>query len=264
LIEVDIEFVKALAREAGERALRMLVDMKPEFKADNSYVTHIDRETEQLIRGRLAERYPNYAFQGEEFGHFGAEEGPLWCVDPIDGTTNMVFGIPFWCVSIGLVAEGHPVAGAVFLPRTNEMFWGTRGGGSFCNGARLRAKDRTSLHPEDTVGFTSSAIKTLNASQLVGRIRCLGSIATEVVYAARGSLCSHVGCYEGANDLAAALCIAHEAGCTSTYLTGESLDMDTMVKEGHTRAPFVIAPPGMTALLRTQVKKRPDTEVYEQ
>lgn len=256
MVNIDIEFVKAIALEAGERAVTMLDAIQPEFKADNTFVTHIDRETEQFIRGRLAERYPDFSFQGEEFGRFGEADRPLWAVDPIDGTTNMVFGIPIWCVSIGLVDEGEAVAGALYMPLTREMFWGVQGQGSYCNGVRLRAKDRSSLHPEDTVGFTSSANKTLDVSKITGRIRCLGSIAAEVAYTAHGKLCSHVGCREGANDLAAALCIAHEAGCISQYLTGEPLDMADMVRDGRTQGPFVVAPPNLAALLQSLLTDR--------
>lgn len=256
MTEIDIEFVKSVAVEAGDRAVKMIADIQPEYKADNSLVTHIDKQTEQFVRGRLAERYPDFAFQGEEFGRFGGEDVPLWAVDPIDGTTNLVYGIPFWCVSIGLIDEGQAAAGALYMPLTNELYWGERGKGSFCNGKRLQAKDRDTLHPEDTVGFTSSANKTLNVSPVIGRIRCLGSIAAEVAYAARGALCSHVGCYEGANDLAAALCIAHEAGCISCYLNGETLDMATIVRDGKTQAPFLVAPPRMAALLQSLVQPR--------
>lgn len=256
MVAIDIEYMKAIAREAGVAALGRSEGIAYELKADNSYVTAIDRDTEQFVRAKLAERYPDFAFQGEEFGRHGAEGQPLWAVDPIDGTTNMVFGLPYWCVSIGLIADGHPVAGALYMPRTGEMYWGERGKGSYRNGVRLQAPDRDSIHVEDTLGFTSSAVKNLNLSALPGRIRCLGSIAAEVVYAARGALCSHVGCYEGANDLAAALCIAYEAGCEATYLTGEPLQIDDMVKAGKTRAAFVVAPPRMADLIRRTVHAR--------
>jgi myo-inositol-1(or 4)-monophosphatase len=256
LIEIDIEFVKAIALEAGQNALGMLGDIQPEFKSDHSYVTHIDRQTEKFIQARLSARYPDFAFQGEEYGHFGSDSGPLWAVDPIDGTTNMVFGLPIWGVSIGLVAEGKAAAGVFYIPRTGEMFWGEIGKGSYCNGVRLDAKDREDLHHEDTLGFTSTAIKTLNLSSLTGRVRCLGSIAAEVAYTAKGAFCSHVGINEGANDLAAVLCIAHEAGCLSAYLTGEPLDMADIVREGRTREAFVVAPPLMTEYIQSKVHPR--------
>lgn len=256
MVEVDIEFVKQVAQEAGLRALGMVETMQPELKADNSYVTDIDRETERFVAGRLAERYPDFAFLGEEFGRHGSATAPLWAVDPIDGTTNLVFGIPLWCVSIGLIFEGQPVAGAISLPRTGELFWGVRGEGSFCNGIRLQTKDRDTLHPEDTLGFTSAAIKRLDTSMLRGRLRCLGSIAADIAYTARGTLCSLVGWNEGAYDMAAALCIAHEAGCVAAYLTGEPLDLDEILRHGKTQAPFVVAPPNMAALLQSSLIRR--------
>ncbi len=254
--ELDIEFVKSLAREAGDRALAMIGDIRPEFKADQSLVTHIDRETEQSLRAKLAERYPLIGFQGEEYGRAATGSDGLWAVDPIDGTTNMVYGLPSWGVSIGLIANGSPAGGAFYMPRTREMFWAVRGHGAYCNDRRLKAVDRSALHVEDTLGFTSTAIRTLDLSGLTGRLRSLGSIAAEVCYTAGSQLCSHVGCFEGANDLAAALCIATEAGCEATYLTGEPLQINDMVRDGRTRAPFVVAPPQLAALIRSMVRPR--------
>lgn len=254
MIEIDIEFVKSVAVEAGRRAAQLTRTMRPELKADSSYVTEVDRSTETYVRERLAERYPEFAFLGEEFGRHGRADAPLWAVDPIDGTTNMVFGIPLWCVSIGLIYQGEAVAGALYLPRTDELFWGTRQGGAYGNGLPLRATDRESLHAEDTLGFTSSALKTLDTSRLTGRIRCLGSIAADIAYTARGSLCCLIGQFEGAYDMAAGLCIAKEAGCIAEYLTGEPLDLTTILREGKTVAPFVVAPPGLANHLRTRLQ----------
>lgn len=257
MLDIDIEFVKSVAREAGQRALARLTSFRPELKSDHSYVTEIDRETEQFVRAKLEERYPDFAFLGEEFGRHGGEDAPLWAVDPIDGTTNLVFGIPFWCVSIGLIVEGQPVAGALYLPRTEEMFHGVKGQGGFCNGERLQALDRSELHWEDTLGFTSAAIKNLDCSPLRGRLRCLGSIAADIAYTARGSFACLVGWNEGAYDMAAALCIAHEAGCISAHLTGEPLDLNVILKDGKTRTPFCVAPPQTAALLQSLLRPHP-------
>ncbi len=251
MAEIDIEFVQEVARAAGRRALERLGSFRPELKADNSYVTDIDRDTEQFVRARLEERYPDYAFLGEEYGRHGKTDAPLWAVDPIDGTTNLVFGIPLWCVSIGLLVDGQPVGGAVYLPLVDEMFYGVKGQGSYCNGVRLHAADRQELHREDTIGFTSGAIKRLDTSLLEGRIRCFGSIATDICYTARGSLVSLVGMHEGAYDMAAALCIAEEAGCIAQYLTGEPLDLAVVLRDTKTLAPFAVAPPNMLKLLQT-------------
>ena len=154
MIKIDIEYVKSVALEAGQRAVAMLDGRQAELKADGSYVTNIDRDTENFVRGRLEERYPDFAFLGEEFGRHGSDTAPLWAVDPIDGTTNLVFGIPQWGVSIGLIHEGESAAGVFFMPRTEETVSGPCGvGGAWCNGLPLHATDRTSIHAEDTLGF---------------------------------------------------------------------------------------------------------------
>lgn len=263
MIEIDIEFVKSVAQEAGERAVQLLASMSPEFKSDNSYVTNIDRETELFVRAKLAERYPDFAFLGEEFGRHGDADAPLWAVDPIDGTTNMVFGIPIWCVSIGLIYQGEPIAGAICLPRTGELFWGVKGQGAFCNGVRLQTTDRDATHIEDTLGFTSGAIKSMEVSHLVGRLRCLGSIAADIAYTARGTLCSLVGWNEGAYDMAAALCMAKEAGCVMEHLNGEPLNLGRILQEGKTHAPFVVAPPKLAKHLQTALRTRIPMEAKE-
>ena len=223
MIEIDIEFVKQIAVEAGKGAIELIESMSPEFKADSSYVTAVDRKTEIFVRERLESRYPDFGFLGEEYGRHGDVNAPLWAVDPIDGTTNMVFGLPVWCVSIGLIHEGEAIAGAIHMPRTDDLYWAVKGQGAFCNGKRLHAVDRDVLHPEDTLGFTSGAIKELNPKQLVGRLRCIGSIAMDIAFTAKGSLCCLVGLNEGPYDMAAALCMAKEAGCVAEYLTGEPM-----------------------------------------
>lgn len=255
-IEVDIAFVQDVAREAGQRALTMIATMRPELKSDLSYVTNVDRETELFVRARLEERYPEFAFLGEEFGRHGRDDAPLWAVDPIDGTTNLVFGVPIWGVSIGLIVEGQAVAGAFYMPRTDEMFHGVRGQGAFCNGVRMQAKDADAVHAEDTLGFTSTAIKQLNVAAVPGRLRCLGSIAADIAYTARGSLCSLVGWNEGAYDMAATLCMAKEAGCIAIHLTGEPLDLGQVVRDGKTQTPFVIAPPQRARYLQNALRPR--------
>ncbi len=254
--DIDMDFVRQTARQAGERALAMLAAMRPELKADNSYVTDIDRSVETFVRERLAERYPEYGFLGEEFGRHGDVNAPLWAVDPIDGTTNLVFGLPFWCVSIGLIVDGQPVAGAIYAPRTGDMFHAMRGKGAFCNDIPLHTTDRDSLHAEDTLGFTSAAIKGLDTSVLRGRLRCLGSIALDIAYTAQGALCGLVGWSEGAYDMAAALCLAYESGCVAKYLTGEPLDLNRILRDTKTLAPFVVAPPRMCRLLQTNLRRR--------
>ena len=253
---LDIELVKELVVECGKDALVRQANVKAEFKPDTSYITEIDLSIEQLLSARLKVRYPDYAFVGEEFGRHGDAGAPLWAVDPIDGTTNMVFGLPSWGVSLGLLVDGVPEGGAFYMPATDQLFWAVRGQGSWLNGRRLHVTDRDAFHPEDTMGFTSGAAKMFNVEDLPGRIRCLGSIAGDVCYTGSGAYCSMVGRCEGVVDMAAALCVATEAGCIAEYVTGEPLVLGDILDTGKTPRPFIVAPPRLTQMLRRELKER--------
>ena len=250
--EIDLPFITETAREAGQRAKAMLGTMQQEFKADDSLVTNIDRTMEAFIKERLTAKYPDFAFLGEETGltqNLADLDAPLWAVDPIDGTTNMVFGIPIWGVSIGLIVGGVAVAGAFAMPMTDELFYGEIGKGSYCNGVRLRVTDREGdFHPEDTLCFTSTSIQRLPVSRLTGRLRCLGSIAADIAYTGRGSCLALVGWNERAYDIAAAVCIAKEAGCVVRHFTGQDVNLGEVVANGGVRpSPFIVAPPNAAA-----------------
>ncbi|MEP6755436.1 MAG: inositol monophosphatase family protein, partial [Chthonomonadales bacterium] len=156
-----------------------------------------------------------------------------------------------WCVSVGLIHEGVSQMGAVYLPVLDELYWGVRGQGSFCNGIRLSTVDRDSLHVEDTICVTSNAAKSLNIEAINGRIRCFGSIATELCYTARGNITATLGLKEGIVDIAAALCICSEAGCVFEYLDGEPVNVVELLDTTRTYKHFVYGPPRLVKHLQT-------------
>jgi fructose-1,6-bisphosphatase/inositol monophosphatase family enzyme len=227
----DIELVKRLVVEAGKRALARCGAVACERKADQSLVTAVDRDTERFIADELGRAYPDFAFIGEEYGRHGDPDAPLWACDPIDGTTNFVFGLPHWCVSVGLIHQGVPLLGALYVPCLDELFWAVRGGGTFCNGVRLQASDRDSLQAEDTLSLTSGPMKSMDLTGVPGAVRCLGSVAIDIAYTARGNLCAAVGRGEGIVDIAAALCVLLESGCEFRYLAGPPVDIAALADE---------------------------------
>ena len=252
----DIELVKSVVVEAGRSALARWGSVDAECKADTTLVTVVDRETERFIETELARAYPDYAFVGEEYGWRGNRDVPVWACDPIDGTTNYVYGLPHWCVSVGLIDGGVPQLGAIYIPVTDELFWAVRGEGAFRNGEPIHSTDRDALNSEDPICFTSNASKTLNTEAIPGRVRCLGSIATELAYTARGNLCATVGLSEGIVDIAAALCICFEAGCRFHYLDGPPVDIAALLDARRTTKHFLYAPPRLTAYLQQRLRIR--------
>jgi myo-inositol-1(or 4)-monophosphatase len=135
------DFVPAMseiAREAGELLMSYFRQhVKIEYKGEADLVTVADRTSEKLIRGRIAGLWPSHDIMGEEEGLVDTGADYRWYVDPLDGTTNFAHGFPVFCVSLGLVHKGKPVAAVVYDPTRDELFAAERGSGAYLNQARI-------------------------------------------------------------------------------------------------------------------------------
>lgn len=167
-------------------------------KADNSEVTDIDRATEQAIVASLNSARPDYGIYGEEFGTSGpANAEATWVIDPIDGTTNFVRGVPVWATLIALVRNGVPVLGVVSAPAMGFRWWANTGGGAFFNGTRIYAS-ATATISEAHVSTTPNA-----GWQAAGGIPKLVQLQTDALRARGfGDFWQHMLVAQGAIDVA--------------------------------------------------------------
>ncbi len=167
-------------------------------KADNSEVTDIDRATEQAIVASLNSARPDYGIYGEEFGTSGpANAEATWVIDPIDGTTNFVRGVPVWATLIALVRNGVPELGVVSAPAMGFRWWATSGGGAFFNGTRIYASSTAEVS-EAHVSTTPNA-----GWQAVGGIPKLVQLQTDALRARGfGDFWQHMLVAQGAIDVA--------------------------------------------------------------
>lgn len=244
----ELDIVKNLAAEAAAEALQRAKRVTPKEKANLSYVTDLDLDLERLIRDRLRQHFPGDLLTGEEWAAEG--EGPRrWSIDPIDGTGNLVHGLPLWAVSIGLIVSGEPVLGVIAVPPLGEMFWGVRGGGAWLDGQRLVAEDADSFHNQDNVCIGTNALRAVDPRTLPGRLRDLGSACCEQTFVAANRLqaCTFLG--EAAHDVAAGVVISSEAGCEFGTITGERLSPAEMVRRTPVSVPTFVAPPRRLAAL---------------
>lgn len=253
----DIEFTCDLAQRAGTLAVAATRSLERELKPDQSLVTNIDRAIEDLVRREVLERFPGDAFYGEESGGDPTAADRLWIVDPIDGTTNMVFGLPIWGVSIGLAVRGEPALGAFFMPLTQESFWFEAGGGAYRNGERLQVEDRGELQQEDTIGIGSEAIFIIDFDRFVCRQRNLGSLAAHWCYAASGGLRANISVRDRLHDLGAAYGIAREAGCAVEYLDGGEVPFSNFLAQPMNLRPLAVGHPETITRLRRVIRERP-------
>src|SRR5579864_85593 len=129
---------RSLSRDLGE-----IENLQVSLKGPANFVSLADKRAEEMLYADLAKARPGYGFIGEEGGQReGADKTHTWIVDPLDGTTNFLHGIPQFSVSIGLERDGDFVAGVVYDPAKDEMFVAERGKGAYMNNRRIRVAGR--------------------------------------------------------------------------------------------------------------------------
>ena len=131
---------RSLKRDLGE-----VEQLQVSLKGPANFVTAADRRAEEIVREELAKARPDYGFLGEEGGLRPGSADHRWIVDPLDGTTNFLHGIPHFAVSIALERDGVIVAALTFNPANDELFFAERGKGAFLNNQRIRVAARRRL-----------------------------------------------------------------------------------------------------------------------
>ena len=224
---------RSLTRDFGE-----VQNLQVSLKGPGDYVSQADRKAEEIIHTELSRARPGYSFLMEERGAIEGDDGQhRWIVDPLDGTTNFLHGIPLFSVSIGLERQGVLIAAVVFNPVMDELYTAERGGGAFLNDRRMRVAARTKLVdsvvgtgiPHLGRGNHGRALVDLRTMMTeTAGIRRLGSAALDLAYVAAGRM---DGFWEDALapwDLAAGILLVREAGGFVTDRNGA----DAMFENG--------------------------------
>ena len=220
-----LKAARGLIRDFGE-----VEQLQVSIKGPGEFVSTADLRAERTLRNELKRARPGYALLFEEGG---AEEGNdphhRWIVDPLDGTTNFLHGIPHFAISIALERDGEIIAGLIYEPTRDEMFWAEKGVGAYLNDRRLRVSARRQLSeavigtgiPFEGRGDHPSYIATLaRVMAATAGVRRLGAAALDLAYVAAGrydgfwefGLCSW--------DIAAGLLLVREAGGFVSDFTG--------------------------------------------
>lgn len=149
----NVNIMISAARKAARGLLRDFGEvehLQVSKKGPGDFVTAADHRVEKILIQELKKLRPDYGFLLEEAGRLdGTDPHNLWVIDPLDGTTNFLHSIPHFAISIGLVRDGEPIAGVIYQPLSDEMFWAEKGLGAFVNERRLRVSARRKL--EDAV-----------------------------------------------------------------------------------------------------------------
>src|SRR5882762_6927661 len=216
---------RALKRDFGE-----VENLQVSLKGPANFVTAADRRAEETLREELAQARPGYGFLGEEGGaHEGSDKSHRWIVDPLDGTSNFLHGIPHFAISIALEREGTVVAGVVYNPANDDLFTAERGKGAFLNDRRLRVAGRSRLLdavitcglPHHGRGDLALGLKEIAAVQdKVAGLRRFGAAALDMAWVAAGRFDGYWERNISPWDVAAGIALVREAGGYVTDLAG--------------------------------------------
>ncbi|MGK9285791.1 inositol monophosphatase family protein [Sinorhizobium meliloti] len=241
-LEARLALAETIGREAGAMALDFFARRETliiETKRDpQDLVSIADREVENLIRDRIAEAYPDDGVLGEEYGLVPGRSGFTWAVDPIDGTSPFVNGMPNWCVSIALVHAGIPVVGVIAAPCHGELYAAALGLGARLNGKALTLDGSRTIRNHVTGLGANNYVKPAFVGQMVenlleagGTFMRNGSGALMLAYVAAGRLVGYYEPYMHAWDCLAGYCLVQEAGGWHLPFSteGESLTRGSIV-----------------------------------
>ncbi len=217
---------RGLKRDFGE-----IENLQVSVKGPGDFVSAADHRAEKTLFEELNKARPGYGFLMEESGTVeGSDKSHIWHIDPLDGTTNFLHGLPLFATSVGLEREGALVAGVIYNPATDDMFFTERGQGAYHNNRRLRVAARRDI-AEALVGCGMPAIGKAEAhprfkAELaevlarVGALRHLGAAALDLAFVAAGSFDAYWQRGIKSWDVAAATLLVREAGGFVTTADG--------------------------------------------
>lgn len=218
-----LKLAEEVARAGGGLALSwfkqrdaLIVETKKDLQ---DVVSRADREVEQFIDQQIRKQFSEDGFLGEEYGLQPGSSGFTWVVDPIDGTSPFLNGMPNWCVSVAVLYQGEPIIGVIFAPCYDECYVAAKGRGATLNKRKLLVDPERTLQ-NHVVGFgansyvTPQAVGELLAALLEagGNFIRIGSGALMLAWVAAGRVVGYIEPYMHAWDCLAGYCLVKEAG----------------------------------------------------
>lgn len=241
-------------RQAGQISLRHFNHVSPQSKPDQTFVTQVDLEIQRFLAERIRATYPTHSLVGEEeeSGHKNDQRSPIvWVIDPIDGTTAFVQGLPGWGISLGLLDQGEPCFGLFYMPLLNDMTYTNRWGEVYSKNRRLRQSVRRDWGEKSFLAISASAHRDFQIN--VHRTRAMGSIGASLVYTARGTA---VGAFIPKAylwDLVAGAAILNGVGGELRYISGRLVDYLVLADGRLAPEPIIAAHPDLQSELRDTI-----------
>jgi myo-inositol-1(or 4)-monophosphatase len=227
------------ARQAGKVILcnfQNLASADIRVKGKNDFVTRVDLEAETAIKKVIAKNFPRHRILAEETGYSAAAGEYLWVIDPLDGTTNFIHGIPYFAISLALVKKGQAIFGMIYDPLVRDCFYAFAGRGAFLNGKAITVSPTTELGSAlGATGFPFKAPEFIapyagTFKSLISKcedMRRCGSAAMDLAYTACGRYDFFWESYLRPWDFMAGKLLIAEAGGISSDFSGQELAVQT-------------------------------------
>ena len=218
---------KTLIRDFGE-----VENLQVSLKGPGDFVTNCDKKVEKILIDELLKARPSYSILSEEIGEINNDDSFKWIIDPIDGTSNFLHGIPHFAISVGLEHNKEIICGIIYDPIKDEMFTAEKGNGSYLNNQRMRVSSRSKL--EDCMIFTGGPKRDAKNRELALKeyykfsikvlvpMRKLGSASLDMAYVAAGRCDGFWQRNLNYWDIAAGIILVKEAGGFVTDFNGEN------------------------------------------
>ena len=232
MVRAANQAARGLKRDFGE-----VENLQVSKKGPADFVSAADIKAEQVLRNELSRARPDYGFVMEEAGKVAPKAGceRTWLLDPLDGTTNFLHGLPHFAISIGLAERDEVIAGVVYDPIKDELFWAEKGGGAFLNDRRLRVSSRRAMSEslfatgipflgssKDDVVFLRELTAVMQGS---AGVRRWGVAALDLAYVAAGRFDGYWEQGLSPWDFAAGILLVREAGGIVTDIAGGGVSL---------------------------------------
>jgi fructose-1,6-bisphosphatase/inositol monophosphatase family enzyme len=252
---IEMDALVQAVREAGRVALDRFMRVRGERKPDKTWVTEADVAVEEFLVDALARVAPGSSVLGEEGGWRarGDRDDLVWAVDPIDGTADYLRGLPGWSVSAALFDAGRPVAGAVYMPVTGDLYLVDRGDATWC-GRRVAVLPDEAVHEESLLLAPHGAPHRYRIAH-PGKTQCVGSSSAHVLYVARGAAVCAVVDPLYIWDLGVALPFLRAVGGEACYLSGAPVILEELLDARITPEPVVFAPLRLLERVRLMISE---------
>lgn len=247
---------RRLVRDFGE-----IENLQVSKKGPGDFVTNADLAAEEILKQELQKARPKFGFMLEEGGEIKGEDvNHTWLIDPLDGTTNFMHGLPHFCISVALKRQNEIIASMVYDPVRDELFFAEKGRGAFLNNKRIRVSARrnpidallaTGMHVRQKEALIENLNKLERIGPSIAAIRNMGSIALDLAYVAAGRIDGFWHIRFSPWDIAAGVLLIREAG---GYVTDHTRNMDVLNADSIIASNEFLHPGLCKALGEAQVK----------